>query len=140
MHRTMQVLVVAVFASGIMLIAGCAPAEIPKPTPGPIRVDATADGTTIQLAKGAELSVALEGNPTTGYDWKVPEALPAQLVAKSDTLESTADPGVVGAGGVRVFTYTATATGTGVLELEYVRSWEKGVPPLETFTLTVVVK
>ena len=105
-----------------------------------MRVDATADGKAVELARGAHLVVALEGNPSTGFDWKATEALPAQLTAESDSLESTAASGVVGAGGLRVFTYTTTAAGTGVLDLEYVRAWEKGVPPQHTFRLTVIVK
>jgi predicted secreted protein len=70
----------------------------------------------------------------------VTESLPPQLTAKDDAFESSATPGVVGAGGTRVFTYTAAAVGTGDLDLEYVRSWEKGVPPERTFDLTVVVE
>jgi len=122
------------------LLAGCASTPAAAPKSGTVRVDVAADGTTVELAQGATLEVALEGNPTTGFDWKVTETLPPQLKAVSDTLESTAASGVVGAGGTRVFTYTAAAAGTGVLDMEYVRSWEKGVPPEKTFKLTVVVK
>jgi inhibitor of cysteine peptidase len=105
-----------------------------------VRLDASADGTTIELSKGAEISVALEGNPTTGFDWRVAGVVPPQLAATGDTLESSAAAGVVGAGGTRVFAYTAAATGTGTLKLEYLRSWETTVPPEKTFSLKVVVK
>jgi len=128
-------LVLAVAALG-----GCASGGGASPAVGPVRLDASADGTTIELATGTEVSVALEGNPTTGFDWRVAGVVPPQLTATSDTLESSVTPGIVGAGGVRVFNYTAAAAGTGVLKLEYLRSWETTVPPAKTFSLTVVVK
>jgi len=121
-------------------VAGCAVPTRSKLSGGPVRVDASFDGSTVELVPGAQLTVALEGNPSTGYDWKVAETLPAQLDAGEDTFETTAASGVVGAGGTRVFAYTAAEAGTGVLELEYVRAWEKGVPPERTFRLTVTVK
>jgi len=139
MSRSARVARVVVFALVLALLGGCA-SGTGASSSGPVRVDATADGTTVELAPGAELVVALEGNPTTGFDWTVAGTLPPQLTAKSDTIESSAAPGVVGAGGTRVFAYAAAATGTGVLNLEYLRSWETTVPPEKTFKLTVVVK
>lgn len=105
-----------------------------------VRVDAGNDGGTVEVAQGADLVVALEGNPTTGFDWVVVGTLPPQLTAKGDTLESSAAPGAVGAGGTRAFTFAGVAPGTGVLKMEYRRSWETTVPPLQTYTLNVVVK
>jgi inhibitor of cysteine peptidase len=140
MRRSVFVAMALVIASALALVEGCAATETGTPTSGTLRVDANANGATVQLAPGAELVVALEANPTTGFDWKVTESLPPQLMAKDDVFESSATAGVVGAGGAHVFTYTAAAPGTGELDLEYVRSWEKGVPPERTFTLTVVVK
>ncbi|HEY5548835.1 MAG TPA: protease inhibitor I42 family protein, partial [Coriobacteriia bacterium] len=113
---------------------------IPTPADGAVRADEAADGTIVELTRGAKFVVALKANPTTGYDWKVIGELPSQLSVVGDSLESTAPAGVVGAGGTRVFTYRAEAAGTGALDLAYVRAWETGVPPERTFRLTVVVK
>lgn len=140
MRRSASIIVALVFALAVASVAGCSPTSGTTSTIGPVQVDATADGTTVELAQGTQLVVELEGNPSTGFDWKVAGSLPAQLTAKSDSFEETAATGVVGAGGLRVFVYTAATTGAGVLDLEYVRAWEKGVPPQRTFRLTVVVK
>jgi len=140
MRGSARIAGILVLALTLAVLGGCTSGAGASSSTGPVRVDATADGTTVEMAPGAELVVALEGNPTTGFDWRVAGSLPAQLSAKSDTLESSAAPGVVGAGGTRVFTYTAAAPGTGVLSMEYLRSWETTVPPEKTFTLTVVVK
>ena len=124
----------------LVALGGCVYGSGASPAGGPLRLGASADGTTIELSKGAEFSVALEGNPTTGFDWRVAGVVPPQLAAMGDTLESSAAAGVVGAGGTRVFAYTAATAGTGVLSMEYLRPWETTVPPEKTFTLTVVVK
>ena len=140
MRGSARIAGILVLALTLAVLGGCTSGAGASSSTGLVRVDATADGTTVEMAPCAELVVALEGNPTTGFDWRVAGSLPAQLSAKSDTLESSAAPGVVGAGGTRVFTYTAAAPGTGVLSMEYLRSWETTVPPEKTFTLTVVVK
>ncbi len=138
-----SVRVIALLAIGLSLVlaAGCAVTQnAAAPVSGTLRVDASADGTAVHLKQGAELVVSLESNPSTGFDWKVVESVPPQLTAKDDTFETSATPGVVGAGGTRVFTYMAAVFGTGDLDLEYVRSWEKGVPPERSFRITVVVE
>jgi inhibitor of cysteine peptidase len=140
MRRSVRVVKVLVIALSVVLAAGCAAPQGAAPVTGTLRVDASADGTTVYLKQGAELVVSLESNPSTGFDWKVVESLPAQLTLKDDTFESSATPGVVGAGGTHVFTYTAAAFGTGDLDLEYVRSWEKGVPPERAMRITAVVE
>jgi inhibitor of cysteine peptidase len=128
----------AVMCAGLVSGCGSTPAAVPKI--GTVRVDAAADGTTIRVAKGSTLEVALDSNPTTGFDWQLAGAVPSQVTTVGSTLEATATGDSVGAGGIRVFTYTAATAGTGTLRLEYVRPWEKGVPPAKTFTLTVVVQ
>ncbi len=39
--------------------------------------------------------------------------------------------------GRQTFEFTPRKPGTTVLELAYVRSWDKGAPPIETYELTV---
>lgn len=130
------VILVSIAAAG--LVAGCAPA--PPPKPSPVRVDASADGTTVSLKVGQTFEVALPGNVTTGYDWGINGMLPSQVTTSTDSYESTAPAGVMGAGGVHTFVYTAATPGTGMLRLMYSRSFEEGVAPSKVFNLTVVVQ
>lgn len=51
--------------------------------------------------------------------------------------EAGVPPGI---GGEEVWTFKAVGKGTTELSLEYGRSWEEGVEPAKTFTLTVIVK
>jgi inhibitor of cysteine peptidase len=140
MRRSVPVVTLLAIALCVALIVACTAPRSAAPATGTLRVDASADGTTVHLKQGAELVVSLESNPSTGFDWKVVESLPPQLTLKDDTFEASATPDVVGAGGTRVLTYTAAAIGTGDLDLEYVRSWEKGVPPERALRIAVVVE
>lgn len=138
--HVVKTLVAVALVSVATLSAGCSIPVRTAQSGEPLRADESYDGSSVVLVRGAELAVALEGNPSTGFDWKVTGSLPAQLVSKSEAFEPGRAQDVVGASGTRVFTYTAAASGTGVLDLEYVRSWEKGVPPEKTFELTIIVR
>lgn len=128
--RAMHVSLAAV-AVAAAIVAGCAPTAL--------RLDAAADGTTVHVPSGSTVSIALESNPTTGYDWYRAGALPSQLATESDQFKSGGTLGVVGAGGTRTIAYRATASGTATIHLAYARPWEQGVAPAKTFTLTVIV-
>jgi inhibitor of cysteine peptidase len=125
-------------ALAVTLLWGCSLPPVSQP--GTVILDEKGNGTTVQVVKGADLDIELRSNVTTGYDWYLSGALPSQLTTLTDTYETTGEPGVVGAGGVHVFTYRAAQTGTGTLRLTYVRPWETGVAPKAVYTLTVVVK
>lgn len=122
---------VAAAAVATAIVAGCASTAL--------RLDAGADGTTVHVPSGSTMSIALESNPTTGYDWYRTGALPSQLATESDDFKPGGAAGVVGAGGTRTIGYRAIGSGTATIHLAYVRPWETGVAPAKTFTLTVVV-
>src|SRR3990167_135731 len=70
---------------------------------------------------GDAFTVSIEGNPTTGYIW---------TKDTTDTLKhlcQSYDPStnkIVGAPGVRVFTFRSTKPGTFKLNFSKARSWE----------------
>lgn len=96
-------------------------------------------GKTVEVAKDGQVTVALEGNPTTGFDW-YPADLPAILTQEGESEFKTDTPGVVGAGGTVTLKFKAVRTGEGDLKLEYKRTFEKGVAPAETWSAKIVVK
>lgn len=102
----------------------------------PVRVGADDDGGSVTLKKGAVLTVALPGNPSTGYAWQ-PVFVPPGLRPDGEwTFEP--DSEALGAGGTMTLSFEAVAPGTGTLELEYARAWEE-TAPLDTFSLKVTV-
>jgi inhibitor of cysteine peptidase len=77
-------------------------------------------GDHIQVAVGDSFEVSLPGNPTTGYDWSLPDPPPGiELVDEGFDVTSS----VVGGGGEHRFTLRATQPGRSVLHFAYRRSW-----------------
>lgn len=125
--------VVMLFAITLLgLLVGCVTREV--------KVGAADDGREITLKPGQTLAVALEANPTTGYNWLLdvePDAAVLSVVGE----EFQAPSGErVGAGGVTTWRFRALATGETSFRLGYARSWEEGVESVETFSLRVVVR
>lgn len=105
-----------------------------------VKVGAAENGKEITLKPGQTLVVALEANPTTGYDWLLdsePDAAVLSVVGQ----EFEAPSGErVGAPGVTIWRFRAVSAGETSFQLGYARAWEKGVEPLETFSLRVIVR
>lgn len=99
------------------------------------------DGREVTLAKDGSLTVVLESNPSTGFTWTV-KSLPDVLRpgGEPDYIPPVTPSPAVGAAGKQRFTFTATKSGSGKLELIYSRSFERGVPPAKTFSVSVTVK
>ncbi len=76
-----------------------------------------------EVKAGEEFTIALNSNPTTGYDW---------IIVSADGLEKTGDryevePGkenLCGAGGIQYFTFKCDSQGEYRIVLDYCRAWE----------------
>ena len=107
------------------------------PCPPPLRLTERDAGRNISLRAGQTLEVLLAGNPTTGFRWEVAEVDPAVLRQQGDPVY-TPSSFLIGASGTFLFRF-ASAPGRTTLRLVYRRSWETGLPPTQTFQVTVVV-
>jgi predicted secreted protein len=83
------------------------------------------EGSTAEVAVGAEFAVALEENPSTGYSW-------SYTVRPPDSVKETAkesfypDPQpMIGAPVVTVWKFGAVKEGEATLTFLYYRPWEK---------------
>ena len=122
--------------SFVLLTAGCGSA----PEPRALGVDDS--GATVTLEPQQELVISLEGNPTTGFSWAggdIDEAVLAPVGEPEYTPTSTGST-LVGGGGTYTLRFQAVAAGETMLRLVYARSWESGVDPEGTFSVTVAVK
>ena len=110
--------------------------------PSEVQLSDEDNGSSVQLARGGKLIVALASNPTTGYSWSVGESSDAALVLQGEPqyVPAGSTTPVVGAGGTEVFTFEASDTGTANLVLEYRRPFEPGVAPQQTFSVTVEIR
>jgi inhibitor of cysteine peptidase len=95
-------------------------------------------GKTVTLKVGETLEVALEGNPTTGYQWEA-ESLDTSVLKQVGEAAFTPASTAIGSGGQTTLRFEATASGQTTLKLIYHRSWETGVAPLKTFEVPVQV-
>lgn len=97
-------------------------------------------GREVTVAPGAEITIALTSNASTGYHWIVAtEPDPDVLVAAPDNGEYAApETDLIGAAGAQTFTYTADGEGSTWLLLHYVAPGTNEVG--ETFELYVDVR
>jgi len=96
-------------------------------------------GSIVELVSGDKLDVVLAGNPTTGFDWRV-ESIDGAVLQEAGQPSFRRESDLIGAGGEITLPFRAAAPGQTTLKLIYHRAFEKNVPPLKTYELTVVVK
>lgn len=96
-------------------------------------------GTTVNPAVGSVFTVALEENPTTGYQWIMSIDGESVVLLSDQYVMDEAAPGMVGVGGTHFFYYKAESAGTSVINGVYKQAWMETSPEDETFTLTVEV-
>ena len=102
-------------------------------------VDEAVHDRTVVLREGERLMVALEGNPTTGFEWEIESEPAAGLLQRIEGLAYGSPATLIGAGGTFFFRYAAVGVGQGGMTFVYRRSWET-VPPEKTVSAVVVVR
>ncbi len=150
--RFFPVALVVLAVAALSVACGKDKKQTPTPTPTataiatdyPSEVQLTdADaGSSVKLANGGQLIVALASNATTGYTWSVQDPSPAQLELQGEPkyVPPGSTSNVVGAAGTQVFTFVAKSAGSAKLTLEYKRPFEPNVAPDKTFSVTVDVR
>ena len=127
------------FCAAIVSLS-CAATNAIAAAPPPVTLTERDSGKTVEVAVGQKLVVELSSNPTTGYQWNVlGDPVPLKFV-KSDYATDPQAAGRMGAGGTQTLRFAAKSSGKVELKLEYIRPWEKDVPPEKTFSATIVVK
>lgn len=122
-----------------------ASSQVPAPVPAdvPVRIDASHNGETVEVAIGQRFSIALVGVPTAGYLWaptQVPDFIARAGEAGGNTTSAQSQPGFAGGSHWEVFVFTASGVGRGDLVLNQRRPWETGEPPSDTFRVTIVAR
>ena len=121
--------ILAICLTAVLLAAGCGDDD------NTVQLDLEEGTTRVTMSSDQTLEIRLHGNPTTGYTWEIDSEGLVELVDRSHRPTSDAE----GSPGITTLVFTPTATGTGDLVLIYHRSWEEGVEPLETRTVTITV-
>jgi inhibitor of cysteine peptidase len=89
-----------------------------------ISLTAADAGTTVQAKVGDPITITLEANPTTGYDWHLQPGLDEAVVSyvKQTYEQGAAASGLVGAGGEDVIEFKAVGAGTTSISLAYTQA------------------
>lgn len=94
---------------------------------------------SVTVKNGQLFEISLKGNPTTGYNWEAAPPFDDRLLSQVGMPEFKPDSNLLGAPGMQVFRFKALKKGETTLKLVYRRPWEKDVPPLDTFTIKVII-
>jgi inhibitor of cysteine peptidase len=115
----------------IILLSGCSAGN-------PIQLYQIDSGRAIKMKLGDTLEIVLDANPTTGYQWK---ALPwdTEVIEQIDKPVYKSRSKAIGSGGELTFYFKALSTGQTLLKFIYFRDFEKDVPPIKSFKVTIVV-
>lgn len=100
----------------------------------------TAEIVRKKVHTGEEFSVKLESNPTTGYSWRMALSPDPGVVQSAGDRYVAPNTEMMGAPGQEIWTFRAVGEGSTRIVLEYVRPWEKDVPPARTHEMIVVVR
>jgi len=92
---------------------------------------------SIDAQVGEEFTVPLEGNVTTGYDWKFVSGEGVELVSDWYVSHDAGDPPRCGVGGTHYFKFKCAEKGTYELTFDYLRSWEGSEGNLKVVQITV---
>jgi len=96
------------------------------------------NGLSFSLHQPETITIMLAGNPTTGYAWEMVEVDRSVLTTEPEPV-FVPDSTLSGAGGRFTFRLYPIAKGSTRVKLVYRRSWEKNVPPIETFSVDIQV-
>jgi predicted secreted protein len=94
------------------------------------------------IEAGADLTIVLCSNPTTGFSWGEPQILDPSVFRLADRTyraPGVTSSSVVGAAGAEILTIHAVASGTTTLSISYGQPWRGGVQGEWVYRLTVTV-
>ena len=110
----------------VSLIAGCG------------GVDAYTDSEqVINTTVNQEFTIALDSNPTTGYNWEASYDENMLSLEKEEYNPDTKAPGLVGAGGTQYYQFQALKVGETEITVTYKRPWEPGYDEQKVFTVDI---
>ncbi len=92
---------------------------------------------TISIRLEQEFIIALDSNPTTGYDWEESyDPYKLKLIEKKYEPDEKA-AGLVGAGGTQYFRFTSQKTGETEATFTYKRPWETDYAEQKVFKVDI---
>ncbi len=98
------------------------------------------DAKTVTITRNNTLVVRLKSQLGTGYGWQVVRNDNRRLGLLGPPDQENPQGGLPGGGEHQIFRFKALRSGTTLLELRYIRPWEKDARPLRTFRLRIRIR
>ena len=95
---------------------------------------------TIDVELCKEFAVTLESNKTTGFGWDIAAPIDEKVIKFTGCEFIAAGTGLVGSGGMEIWSFRGVCPGKTSISFKYIRQWEKDVPPAKKLTFNVAVK
>jgi predicted secreted protein len=111
--------------------------------PNEITVGETENNGQVEVALGEVLIIKLEAIPGTGYSWQMVKHEVGLLKLMGEPIFEpifNEKEKRIGAPAYQTFRFSAQSAGTELIEMHYIRIWEKEVSPLKKFSITVHVR
>lgn len=96
------------------------------------------NGKTVTVHVGDEIDIALDANPTTGFDWAIDKSNDALLTLKQKDYQPSSS--AIGSGGTDTFKFIAKSAGTVNLQLKYWRSFEGDRSITQRYAVTIQIQ
>lgn len=96
------------------------------------------NGKTVQVHVGDEIDLALDSNPSTGFEWAIDKNDETLLTLKQSNY--TGSSNLPGSGGTQTFTFMAKSAGVINLQLKYWRSFEGDKSITRRFAVTIQIQ
>ena len=96
------------------------------------------NGKTITVHVGDEIDVALDSNPTTGFQWAIDKNNETLLTFKQS--DYSASSNLIGSGGTQTLKFVAKSAGTVNLQLKYWRGFEGDRSISQRFAVTIQIQ
>jgi inhibitor of cysteine peptidase len=97
------------------------------------------NGQEFTLERGDALEISLPVTSGSGYTWQA-EPVAGGIVTQVGDPEIKRSSATPGATGHQIFHFARGAAGTGILELRYLRPWEKDKLPAKVFKINLTVR
>ena len=92
---------------------------------------------TISTSVNREFVIALDSNPTTGYNWEASYDESMLSMVEDRYCPDEKAEGLVGAGGTQYFRFKTLKTGKTEITVTYKRAWETGFADQKVFNADI---
>lgn len=138
-------LIAVAFAGCVGPAPGNQGVQTPPPTPlgtavpvGHLVVTAEQNNSMVQMNMSSTITVKLQENPTTGFQWNL-TTTPGLQIVKDTYVPSDTTGKLVGSGGTHIWDISTVAIGEQKIQAVNKRSWEPTSGNETAFSLTIVV-